>query len=56
MDPHKKIKDVVMFYGSSNVHTGVEIFNAHYPRLTLIFVVEHIVYIFVLMLFPKYQL
>ena len=44
--PHKTITYVVMFDGSSNVQLSGELLIIHYPKLTVMRVVEHTVSLF----------
>ena len=34
IDPGKKLKDIVMFDGASNVPLGGKLLKVHYPKLT----------------------
>ena len=46
IDPHKSIKDDVMFDGASNVQLAGELLKIHYPKITIIRGVEHTVSLF----------
>ena len=39
--PHKSITDVIMFDGASNVQLAGELLKIHYPKITVMRVVEH---------------
>ena len=43
IDPSKKISDIVMFDGASNVQLAGILLKVHYPKLTLMCCVEHTV-------------
>ena len=49
IDPGKKLIDIVMFDGASNVQLGENILKVHYPKLTVMRGVEHTVSLFSLM-------
>ena len=38
---------IVMFDGASNVHIGGYLMKIHYPKLTVMYGVEHTVYLFI---------
>ena len=46
IDPGKKLTDIVMFDGASNVQLGGKLLKVHYPKLTVMCGVEHIVLLF----------
>ena len=46
IDPRKKLTDVIMFDGSSNVQLGGKLLKVHYPKLTVMRGVEHTVSLF----------
>ena len=46
IDPGKKLTDIVMFDGASNVKLGGKRLKVHYPKLTVMRGVEHIVSLF----------
>ena len=46
IDPAKKLIDIVMFDGVSNVQLSERIVKVHYPNLTIMIGVEHIVSLF----------
>ena len=46
IDPDKKLTYIVMFDGASNVKLGRIVFKVHYPKLTVMRGVEHIVSLF----------
>ena len=41
--PHKSITYVVMFDGASNVQISGELLKIHYPKVSVMLVVEHTV-------------
>ena len=53
IDPWKHLTDVIMFDGASNVQLGGNLLKVHYPKLTVMRGVEHIVSLF-LMMFQRY--
>ena len=46
IDPGKKLSDIVMFDGASNVQLGGKKLKVHYPKLTVMRGVEHTVSLF----------
>ena len=46
IDPGKKLTDIVMFDGASNVQLGGKLLKMHYPKLTVMRGVEHTVLLF----------
>ena len=46
IDPHKSITDVVMFYGDSNVQIAGKLLKIHYPNVSVMHGVEHLVSLF----------
>ena len=44
--PAKKVSDIVMFDGASNVQLSGRLLKAHYPKLTVMRGVEHAVLLF----------
>ena len=46
IDPEKKLTDIVMFDGASNVQLGGKLLKVHYPKLTVMCGVEHTVLLF----------
>ena len=46
IDPRKKLTDVIMFDGASNVQLGGKLLKLHYPKLTVVCGVEHTVLLF----------
>ena len=46
IDPHKSIKDVIMFDGASNVQLAGELLKIHYPKITVMRGVQHTVSLF----------
>ena len=46
IDPRKKLTDVIMFDGASNVQLGGKVLKVHYPNLTVMHGVEYTVLLF----------
>ena len=46
IDPDKKLTDIVMFYGASNVQLEGKVLKVHYPKLTVVRGVEQTVSLF----------
>ena len=46
IDPGKKLTDIVMFDGASNVQLGETLLKVHYPKLKVMRGVEHTVSLF----------
>ena len=46
IDPVKKLTDIVMFDGASNVQLGGKLLKVHYPKLSVMRGVEHTVSLF----------
>ena len=55
IDPGKKLTDIVMFDGASNVQLGVNVLKVHDPKLTAMRAVEHTALVFS-MIFQRYPL
>ena len=55
IDPGKRLIDIFMFDGASNVQLGGKLLKVHYPKLTVMRGVEHTVYLFS-MIFQRYPL
>ena len=53
--PVKNLTGVIMFDGVSNVQLGGKLLKVHYPKLTVMYGVEHTVLLF-LMMFQRYPL
>ena len=49
IDPGKKLTDIAMFDGASNVKIVGRLLNVHYPKLTVMRGVEHTVSMFSMM-------
>ena len=55
IDPTKKLSDIVMFDGASNVQLAIRLFKVNYTKLTVMRGVEHTLSLFS-MIFLKYPL